>query len=51
MSVNQVLTIKITLRNKPSWTELNGGLKRLSLETETSAKFNRVKLRLDKFNQ
>ena len=34
-----------------SWTELNQGSQWLSLETETSAKFNWVKPRLDKLNQ
>ena len=29
---------------------LNQGLQKLSLETETSAEFNRVKPRLDKLN-
>ena len=47
--VNQVLTeYKLywnLLRNKPSLTELNRGLQRHSLKTETSTNFSRVKPR------
>ena len=51
LSINQAKITSTLLINKPSSTELNRGLQRLSLETETSAEFNQVKPRLDKINQ
>ena len=48
-SIKQVL-LEILPRNKPTWTELNRGLQRLSLETESSTEFSRVKPRIDKLN-
>ena len=55
MSINQVLTEQKSHwnypKNKHSWTELNQEFQRLSLETETSTKFNQVKPRLGKPNR
>ena len=49
-SINQAkIPLKLT-KNKMSWTKLNQGLQRISLETETLAEFNWVKPRLGKLN-